>query len=95
VNAAEAKELKKLSELTNKMHIKLFGNGTQIGCIDHRLEVIEAGVKDFVTKEQCALTHKHVDDIAKNSMAIKRYMIGTMVAFLATGSAIIALFIGG
>jgi len=65
MTAKETAALRELEKAVNSMSEKLFGNGTRNGCIDDRLEHVEADmeiIKDnmpkMVTREHCSKRHE-------------------------------------
>ena len=65
MTAKESGQLVELTEAINTLSIKLFGNGTRIGCIDERLENVETYMEDIkeimpkmVTREDCLKKHE-------------------------------------
>ena len=65
MTAKETEALRKLETAINEMSINLFGNGTRKGCIDERLEHVEADMESIkeimpkmVTREHCSKRHE-------------------------------------
>ena len=65
MTAKESGALKDLQSAIKNMSEKLFGNGTRNGCIDQRLENVEAYISELresmpkiVTKDECKANHE-------------------------------------
>ncbi len=62
MTAKETEALRNLETTISKMSIKLFGNGSVIGCIDNRLEHVEKYMSEMmpkiVTKDDCSKRHE-------------------------------------
>ncbi len=65
MTAKETEALRKLETAVNSMSEKLFGNGTRNGCIDDRLEHVEADMESIknimpkmVTESSCNKKHE-------------------------------------